>query len=539
MKSIDGEVLKRMLISGANNLYNHYPEIDALNVFPVPDGDTGINMNLTLSSGAKEIYNRGDKNVGVIAQTFSRGLLMGARGNSGVITSQIFRGFAQYLKDKEEANAVDLSDAFVNGKDVAYKAVMRPVEGTILTVIREASFVMQEEAKPNQSIESIFKILLKEAKESLKRTPELLPILKEANVVDSGGAGFVRILEGMLAALEGNFIEKSEVLVEEASKNTLNNEAKQGYDVEFILELQERDDKKQFLEKRFVSVLESHADDVKVTINNNEISVHLVTETPGHIITYAHSFGEFSMVKITNLQPNMQKDETAIEEKKEKQDYAIIATSVGKGLDQLFKDLGVSIIVNGGQTMNPSTEDFIAAIKKANARQIFVLPNNSNIVMAASQACDVIDDDEVNAIVIPSKTIPQGISATMMFNPGISFDENYMEMKNAIKCVKSGSITYSIKDTDIDGVHITKGYFMAISEGKIIGCEKTRSATLEMLVTNLIDDMSSVVTIIYGEDASKDETSKIIKKLEKKFPDVEFDLREGDQPVYAYYVGVE
>ena len=241
-------MLKKMLISGANNLYNHYPEVDALNVFPVPDGDTGINMNLTLSSGAKEISNRSDQSAGIIATIFSRGLLRGARGNSGVITSQIFRGFAQYIKEKEEINAIDLADAFVNGKDVAYKAVMRPVEGTILTVIREAAFVMQEQAKPNQSIEDSMSILLKEAKDSLKRTPELLPLLKEAHVVDSGGAGLVYIIEGMLAAIEGNFINKSEALVEEASKKALSSEEKQGYQVEFILNTSlNKESKKQFL----------------------------------------------------------------------------------------------------------------------------------------------------------------------------------------------------------------------------------------------------------------------------------------------------
>ncbi len=541
MKSIDGEMLKKMLISGANNLYNHYPEVDALNVFPVPDGDTGINMNLTLSSGAKEISNRSDQSAGIIATIFSRGLLMGARGNSGVITSQIFRGFAQYIKEKEEINAIDLADAFVNGKDVAYKAVMRPVEGTILTVIREAAFVMQEQAKPNQSIEDSMSILLKEAKDSLKRTPELLPLLKEAHVVDSGGAGLVYIIEGMLAAVEGNFINKSEALVEEASKKALSSEEKQGYQVEFILNTSlNKESKKQFLEKRFISVLESHAENVKVSVEDDEIKVHLETETPGHIITYAHNFGEFNMIKIQNLQKDLQKEESLdLDAKKELDEYAIVATSVGKGLDQLFKDLGVTIIVNGGQTMNPSTEDFIAAIKKANAHHVFVLPNNSNIVMAASQACDVIDDEGVEAMVIPSKTIPQGIIATMMFNPGVSFDENFMEMKNALKSVKSGSITYSIKDTEIDGVHITKNHFMEIFDGKIIGCEKSRASALENLIASLIDENSSVATIIFGEDASEEEANKVAKKLEKRFPEVEFDIREGNQPVYAYYVGVE
>ena len=545
MRTIDGQLLKRMLISGTNNLYNHYPEIDALNVFPVPDGDTGMNMNLTLSSGAKEIANRDDDSAYDVAIIFSKGLLMGARGNSGVITSQIFRGFAQSLEGKKVIKSLDFAEALVHGKDVAYKAVMRPVEGTILTVIRESSDALLNAVKPDMSIEKAMKVLLAEARASLTRTPELLPILKEVGVVDSGGAGLVKILEGMESALLGDFIEKSQATATEEKGTPMAGAEVEGdefgYCTEFILRLGPDSTKKPFVEKRFSSVLASHGNSLVVVRDDDIVKVHVHTLAPGTILNYAQNFGEFVSLKVENMSEQHSKlGENAPEVKKEEplKEYALIAVSVGKGLDQIFREIGVDVIVSGGQTMNPSTEDFISAIKKAHAKNIFILPNNSNIVMAASQACDVIESD-VNARVIPSKTIPQGIVSAMMFNADLDAEENFKEMKAALKTIKSGSVTYAIKDTDIDGVHVTKDYYMGIKDKTIAVCEKDKLETLYKLIEAMVNEDSAIITIIVGEDVSEEQTAQINARLQKEHSDLDIDIRRGEQPVYSFFVGVE
>ncbi|HOC80817.1 MAG TPA: DAK2 domain-containing protein, partial [Bacilli bacterium] len=471
MKNIDGQLLKQMIISGTNNLYNHYPEVDSLNVFPVPDGDTGMNMNLTMSSGMKEIQNRNDNEVYPIAVAFSKGLLMGARGNSGVITSQIFRGFAQSLEGKKVMNAVDLAEAFVNGSEVAYKAVIRPVEGTILTVIRESSKAMLAHVNADFAIEKAFSFLLTEAKASLQRTPELLPILKEVGVVDSGGFGLVTIFEGMEKALLGDVVEKSQATVfeERLPQPEFKGEKSDdefGYCTEFILRLGPDDEKKPFVEKRFTGVLNSHGNSLVVVRDDDIVKVHVHTLEPGSILNYAQNFGEFVTLKIENMtEQHSHLDIVPGEDKKQEvvekplKEYALIAVSAGEGLNQIFSDIGVDYIVSGGQTMNPSTEDFLTAIDKVHARNVYILPNNSNIVMTASQACDVVEGETI-ARVVPSKTIPQGIVAAMMFNPDLDPEENFKEMKAALKNVVSGSVTYAIKDTDIEGIHVTKGNYM-------------------------------------------------------------------------------
>jgi DAK2 domain fusion protein YloV len=538
MRTINGKLLKEMLISASNNLYNHYPEIDALNVFPVPDGDTGMNMNLTMSSGLKEIQNRNDDNVYDIATSFSKGLLMGARGNSGVITSQIFRGFAQSLEGKNEIKAMDLAEALVNGKEVAYKAVMRPVEGTILTVIRESSESLLKKIKGDISIEKAMKILIDEAKISLNHTPELLPILKEVGVVDSGGAGLLTIFEGMNQAVLGNVVEKSQATATEEKGSSIisSEESGEGYRITFALKLGPERDKKIFVEKRFISVLESHGTNVEESLDNEVLTVSLNSYTPGTIISYAQNFGEFislTVVNTLNITPSPEEEKDS-----PKKEYGLIAVSAGRGLDQMFSELGADQIVSGGQTMNPSTEDFIAAIKKVNAKNIFILPNNSNIIMAATQACDVIDDD-INAQVIPSKSVPQGIVSAMMFNTEISPEENYNEMKDALSSVKSGSITYAIKDTDIDGMHVTKDYYMGIYDKNIVVCEKDKFTSLYKLIAAMVDEDSAIITLIVGEDVKEDEGEMIGEMLRKKYPDLDVDVRRGDQPVYSFIVGVE
>ena len=551
MKSINSKLLQEMLISGANNLYNHYPEIDALNVFPVPDGDTGMNMNLTMASGAKEIQNRNDTDVHQIAVAFSKGLLMGARGNSGVITSQIFRGFAQALEGSKTINAVLLADAFDNGSKVAYKAVMRPVEGTILTVIRESSASLKNYVKDDTDIIDAFKYFLSEANASLKHTPELLPVLKEVGVVDSGGAGLVKILEGMLSALSGKFIAKKEI-----SRGQTDNSAQQsmesdefGYCTEFILRL-DPENKKPFIESRFKSVLSNHGNSLVVVRDDDIVKVHVHTLAPGAVLTYGQSFGEFIKLKIEN----MTEQHTSLQEKKEGEqvpeepvqelhkeptkEVAMVSVAAGKGVEEAFKELGVDAIITGGQTMNPSINDIVKAIKDTDAKTVYVFPNNSNIVMAALQAKDVLHD-EIDVVVVQSKTIPQGVAAVSQFSPDLSVSENLSNMKEVIAHISSGEVTYAVKDTTMNGVSIKKNDFMAIANKKVICCESKPEKALLKMLKKMIRDDSYLATIFVGEGVSEKILNQLKKDLPEQYPEVEFDIRRGDQPVYNYLVGIE
>lgn len=552
MKNIEVNLLKEMLLSASNNLYNHYPEIDALNVFPVPDGDTGMNMNLTLTSGAKEIQNRNDTNVYDLAKAFSRGLLMGARGNSGVITSQIFRGFAEALLDKKVIGANDLVKAFVNAKEVAYKAVIKPVEGTILTVVRESADYVAEHQEEYDEADKVFRAVLVEARNSLKRTPELLPVLKEVGVVDSGGAGYVTILEGMYSALKGRFIEKNAISAMASDKQTEvtgSLEAEEfGYCTELIMILGPDTVKKQFNMKRFISTLSQKGNSLAVVQDEDIVKVHIHTMTPGWVLNYAQQFGEFKKLKIENMTEQHSELMMAEEAKKQEQatakideplkEYALIAVSPGEGITEMFEEIGVDEIVSGGQTMNPSTEDFVAAINKVHAKRIFIFPNNSNIVMAASQACDVIDET-IDARVIPSSTIPQGLVAAMNFNPDAAADENYNTMKGCLKTVKSAQITYAIKDTEIDGVEVKKDYYMALVNKKIIACVKDKYDALFEALDSMVDDEAGMITIFTGEDISEEEHEELYDKLESRYSSVDIDLRKGNQPVYSFIIGVE
>jgi len=557
MKTINGIDLKKMIISGANQLYNYYPEVDALNVFPVPDGDTGMNMNLTMSSGAKEVANRNDEDIYEIARAFSKGLLMGARGNSGVITSQIFRGFAMALEGKKVINAVEFAEAWTMGKEIAYKAVMRPVEGTILTVVREASQALLDQVNESWQVEGALDFMLKEARESLKRTPDLLPILKEVGVVDSGGAGLIRIMEGFVSALYDKVIEKNQATAFEEPREMAgaSMEAEEfGYCTEFILRIGAGEsEKKPFVEKRFNNVLNSHGNSIVMVRDDDIVKVHIHTLLPGNILSYAQQFGEFVTLKIENMseQHSHLSDDNKLKDVKhshqslhtekveeEEKEYAIVAVAAGVGLEKMFKELRVDYIVSGGQTMNPATEDFVTAIKKIKAKHVFVLPNNPNIVLAANQAVAVLGEER-SVHVIPSKTIPQGLVACMMFNPEAKLEENLEEMNGALSSVQSGAITFSIKDTTIDGITIKKDDYMALSGKKIVASSKDMYHTLDKLLTSMIDDMTSIVTIIYGEGAEAKKLDKLVKKFEDKFGDVEFDVREGNQPVYSFLIGVE
>ncbi len=577
MKTIDATTLKGMYISAANNLYNHYPEIDQLNVFPVPDGDTGMNMNLTVTSGAKEIQNREFDDLHAVASNFSRGLLMGARGNSGVITSQIFRGFAQGCEGKKTLNAIDLAKALVSGKEVAYKAVMKPVEGTILTVIRESSAALKEFVKKGTTIEEAFDYFLEQAKKSLEHTPELLPVLKEVGVVDSGGAGLVRIIEGMNSAVHGHIIERNaDVATAEpaaplyaGAKLSEDDEEAYGYCTQFILRLDDgkTPGKKPFNEKNFMRFLSAHGKSL-VTVRDEEIvKVHVHALSPGMMLNYAQQFGEFVTIIIENMSEehhNIEKGYKATDylkalegdgaKKKEQvlpepeeenpsldKDMALISVCSGAGLEEMFKELGVDEIVSGGQTMNPSTEDFVKAIKKTRARNVLILPNNSNIVMAASQAADVMEGSEIKVKVVQSKTIPQGIASAMMYNPEGDLESVYSEMKSALKTIRSGSVTYAIKDTEIEGVHITKGFYMAMKDKNIVSCVKDKLEALFDLSESLLRrGEPSIITVIAGEDVTDEEASKAREVLEERYGDeIEVDVKRGGQPVYSFLVGVE
>jgi len=561
MKTINGIKMKEMLISASNNLYNHYPEVDALNVFPVPDGDTGINMNLTLQSGVKEIANRNDSDVFEIARSFSKGLLMGARGNSGVITSQIFRGFSNSMEGKTSLTALDLAEAFNSGREVAYKAVLKPVEGTILTVIRESSQVLLDKVEQNTSIEDAMEILLAEARESLERTPQLLPVLKEAGVVDSGGAGLILILEGLLSAIRGRLIEKSQAtsMDSRAQKSvfeSVGGDEDFGYCTEFILRLDpENVEKREFSEKRLLSFLSGRGNSIVMVRDEDIVKVHVHTLKPGEILNYAQHYGEFVTLKIENMseqhnsltdvskettthQTSTLVNEPKFQTSKKKEKYAIIAVSSGPGIQEIFERNGIKEIVSGGQTMNPSTEDFIEAIKRCNAEHIFILPNNSNIILAASQACEVLAD-KFHAQVIPTKTIPQGITAAVVFNPLSTPEENFVEMKDSLKTVKSGQVTYAIRDVVQDGVNVIKDQFIGLDGKCIKVCCKDKVDAAYELLKGMIDDVSELITVLVGSDVTDTESDKLKERLENEYEDIEFDFFKGDQPVYSFIVGIE
>ena len=577
MKHVDAQLLKQMLLSGANNLYNHYPEVDQLNVFPVPDGDTGMNMNLTVSSGSREIENRPDNDdIFALASSFSRGLLMGARGNSGVITSQIFKGFSLALKDKSELTAVDLADAFVSAKEVAYKAVMKPVEGTILTVIREASDALKLFAKEGMTIEETMDHFLAEARKSLEHTPELLPVLKEVGVVDSGGAGLVYLIEGMTEAVHGYVVIRN-AEVDEAPTQPVSSayagaklsedEEGYGYCTQFILRIGKGEEgKKPFDEGRFSRFLQAHGKSIVTVRDDDIVKVHVHTLTPGSMLNYAQQFGEFVTITIENMSeehdnisrgnkatdydigrgvtptnPAPKPADEPLEPFRADKDFALVAVSSGDGLDEMFLQLGVDVIVSGGQTMNPSTEDFVKAIAKCHARHVFLLPNNSNIVLAASQACEVCDGEEVSAYVVPTKTIPQGLSAAMSFSMAGGDAESILKtMKATLRKVKSGQVTYAIKDTDISGVHITKGFYMAMKDKNIVSCVKDRDVALYDLIASLYRHSSSTLTVIVGEDVNDEDMAAIEANLNEQYGDeLEVGVYRGNQSVYSFLVGIE
>lgn len=542
MERINGTIFKQMLESGANNLMNQYARIDALNVFPVPDGDTGTNMSLTFSAGVNDALKIQSDCISDVAKALSKGLLMGARGNSGVITSQIFRGVYQSVNGNDEINALQLANAFVNGSRVAYKAVMRPVEGTILTVIREASdYTLLYAADNAETITCIdvMEKLVAEAKESLDRTPDLLPVLKEVGVVDSGGAGLLVILEGCLSALKGEAIAKDENAAATTTVATEIESDEFGYCTEFIIRL-DPNKLATFKEEKLRDKLAKLGNSLVVVQDEEIVKVHVHTLRPGDALNIGQRYGEFVKLKIENMQEqheniimneSVNKEEPQIASK-----YAMIAVAAGDGLAEMFKELRVDHIISGGQTMNPSTEDFVEAIKKINAEHIFIMPNNSNIVLAAQQAAQVMEDRDIH--VIPSKTIPQGLCACMMFNPEIDVESNVSEMMEGIANVTTGQVTYAIKDTMFDGMEIKEGDYMGIKEKDIVVSTSDKMEATKKLIDSLINGDSEIVTLIGGDNTTEDDLAAVTSYIEDNY-EVEVEATMGGQPVYSYIIGVE
>lgn len=542
MERISGKLFKDMLASGMNNLTNHSAEVDSLNVFPVPDGDTGTNMSLTFSSGVNDAIKVEEDHVGKVAKVLSRGLLMGARGNSGVITSQIFRGFFQSVEHLEDMDALQLAQALVNGSRVAYRAVMRPVEGTILTVVREAAdytyaYTVTEEI--TDCIKVMEKMVL-EANESLLRTPELLPVLAEVGVVDSGGKGLCIILEGFLSAMKGEVIAPSNDASSYDSAQTKieGGEEEFGFCTEFILHLTPTGIK-HFSEEDFKNELATIGNSIVCVQDDDLVKVHVHTLEPQTAIKMGKRRGRFMKLKIENMQEQHdnilekeQEEEVVAEHKK----YAIITVAPGKGIDAMFKELRADIVVGGGQTMNPSTEDFVSAIGKVNADHIIILPNNSNIVLAANQACQVCEDKDIH--VLPTKTIPQGLSACIMFNPEVDIEDNLAEMQEAIDHVKSGEVTYAIKDTTYEGLEIKKDEYMGIYGKAIVVSDPDMMASTKALLDKMLDEDSELVTLIYGDTATLEQAEEIAEYIEDT-SDAEVEIHEGNQPVYSFIIGVE
>lgn len=545
MDQINGQLLKQMLESGMNNLGNHSGEIDALNVFPVPDGDTGTNMFLTFSNGAKAALDCKEDHVGKILKALSRGLLMGARGNSGVITSQIFRGIFQALEDNETVDALQLAHALVNGSRVAYRAVMRPVEGTILTVVREAAdytyaYTVTEEIK---DCTEVIQKMVEEANESLKRTPELLPVLAEVGVVDSGGKGLCVIFEGFLSALKGTVVQKAdqEAVEDHAQTKVEGGEDEYGFCTEFVIQLNEIG-MKNFSEEGFRDELASIGNSLVCVQDEDLVKVHVHTLKPYVALKMGRRQGRFVKIKVENMQQQhdhiveLEDAKAAVEEPVEHKKYAIITVAPGKGIDEMFKEYRADIVIGGGQTMNPSTEDFVSAVEKVNADHIFILPNNSNIILAANQAKDVCEDADIH--VLETKTVPQGLSACVMFNPDADLESNLNEMNEAIAHVKSGEVTYAIKDTTYEGQEIKKGEYMGISGKKIAASVPDCMEASKTLVSSMLDEDSELVTLIYGVDATEEQAQELADYIEEN-SDAEVEIHNGQQPVYPFIIGVE
>ena len=549
MEKINGLVLAEMIDLGSKNLAKNAEKINALNVFPVPDGDTGTNMNLSMSSGAKETAANVVENIGELGKSFSKGLLMGARGNSGVILSQLFRGMSQYIADKKEVNAKEFAEAIQNGVSIAYKAIIKPVEGTILTVAREAAEAGLKAAENTTSVVEVMEAIYAEAQASLKRTPELLPILKEVGVVDSGGQGLVCVYQGFVAALKGEKIEGLEAV----ETNLVDMQFEDNHDMDFMnpedivygfcTEFTVRLDKekKEFNEDKFREDMSKFGDSLLVISDSEFVKIHVHTETPGDVFNYGQQYGELIKIKSDNMREQhrevLRKQEVKqATSPKELKEQAMISISMGAGLSKVLTSMGVDYIVEGGQTMNPSTEDIMKAIKEVNAKNIFIFPNNKNIQLAAKQAAELAEE---NVFVIESKTAPQGLAAVMVFNPQAIPEENFANMQEVLSTVSTLEVTHAVRDTNIEGVEIKKDEFMGIRNGKIVVSNLSLNTVLEELLEKSIDEDTEIVTLYLGEESTEEYTDFLEQLIEEKYPNVEVELIESGQPVYPYIIGVE
>lgn len=538
---INGDIFYNMIVNAANKLEEQKEYVNSLNVFPVPDGDTGTNMSMTFKSAVDEISSSSKANLGEIGRKVARGALMGARGNSGVILSQIFRGISKGLDNKEEATANDIALALKEGSNSAYKAVMRPTEGTILTIIRGAGdFAIASEEK---DVTKFLKEVCIHAEEVLNKTPEMLPVLKKANVVDAGGMGLLIILKGMLEVLEKGMknVEFKEIKVEKEKsvlKEYGEQEIKFGYCTEFFVKTQNPDVEK------FKNTLEKYGDSMVVVGMEDIIKVHIHTNEPGEVLSKALSIGELSKIKIDNMREqhkHILTDEKEIAKTQEvidteEKEYGVIAVAMGEGIKNIFEDLGVDYVIEGGQTMNPSTQDILDMVEKINSNNIIVLPNNGNIIMAATQAAEL---SSKNIIVVPTKTIPQGITAMTLFSEDSSPEENLEAMVEGIKAVKTGQVTYAVRDTELDGKVIKEGNILGLEGKNIVQVGEDKYKVCADVIDSMTDEDSELITVFYGEETEEVKIEEFKEEMEEKYKDIDVHFYEGKQPLYYFIISVE
>ncbi|WP_427707791.1 fatty acid kinase catalytic subunit FakA [Staphylococcus parequorum] len=549
VSKINGKLFAEMIIQGAQNLSNHADLVDSLNVYPVPDGDTGTNMNLTMTSGREAVEENLSQHIGELGKTYSKGLLMGARGNSGVILSQLFRGFSKSLEAYDEINAQQLAESFKAGVETAYKAIMKPVEGTILTVARDAADAAMRKVEETEDCIELMTYILEEAEISLENTPNLLPVLKEVGVVDSGGKGLVVVYAGFLKALKGETVSAETAKLD---KDSLVNEAHDfhgvintedivyGYCTEMMVRFGKN--KKVFDEQTFREDMSTYGDSLLVINDDEIVKVHVHSEKPGDVFNYGQQYGELIKLKVENMREQhrevVKKEQVGQRETQtpETVETAVIAISMGDGISELFKSMGATHMISGGQTMNPSTEDIVKVIEQSQCKRAIILPNNKNIMMASEQAANIVGAE---AVVIPTKSIPQGIAALFNYDESDALEANKIRMVESLEAVKSGSVTYAVRDTKIDGVEIKKDAFMGLVEDKIVTSNENEFETVKGLLSEMIQDDSEIITMIIGEDANASLTSDIETWLEASYPEVELDQHEGQQPVYQYLFSVE
>lgn len=555
MSNITTSLFQEMVQAASTRLGNQVEYVNSLNIFPVPDGDTGTNMGMTIENGAKEVADKPATTVGEVGQILSKGLLMGARGNSGVITSQLFRGFGQAIKDKEELTGQDLAHAFQSGVEVAYKAVMKPVEGTILTVSRGAATAALKKSEETDDAVEVMRAAVDGAKRALAKTPEMLPVLKEVGVVDSGGQGLVFIYEGFLSALTGDYIASedfkatpatmTEMINAEHHKSVAGHVATEdiqfGYCTEIMVALKQGPTYvKEFNYEEFQAYLSGLGDSLLVVNDDEIVKVHVHTEDPGLVLQEGLKYGSLVKVKVDNMRNQhdavLEKEEQQVAAKQEEKDFAIVAVVAGDGLTEIFKSQGVDYVISGGQTMNPSTEDIVKAIDAVNAKNVIILPNNKNIFMAAQSAAEVA---EIPAAVVETRTVPQGFTSLLAFNPEQSLEENVAAMTASLSDVVSGSVTLAVRDTSIDGLEIHKDDNLGMVDGKIVVSNPDMTATLKATFAKMIDEDSEIITIYVGEDGSQDLAEEMADYLESTYEDIEVEIHDGKQPVYPYLMSVE